>query len=101
MKIEDIKPGKKYYHRITINGDDRMTGKKRKQLNTMFVVEVDLPGKRVCASANGLPATWYKQIQFCRWKAEDPNGPKKCTWPRSFEMKKITAPTHQLKEKLN
>jgi len=85
MKIEDIKRGKKYYHRITTNVDDKLTGKRVKQWNELFVVEVDIPGNRVCASHNGFPAEWFRQSKFTRWKESKTDEITKCNCPRSFD----------------
>ncbi len=76
MKISDIKKGRKYYNLVTLSTTNRPSGKKKRQVLTMLIVEVDLPGKRVCASMNGFPAKWYTQQQVNRWTEASP---EECT----------------------
>ena len=73
MRIEDMAVGKKYYEVVSLNVTDRPSGKKKKQLLTYRVVELDVPNKRVCASKNLGPAQWYKYREFGRWKKDKPD----------------------------
>jgi hypothetical protein len=72
MTIDTITKGKTYYYTTTANDKDKSTGRKRRNFTKVFVVEVDVPGHRVCASMNGTPAQWFGPTKYSRWKKENP-----------------------------
>lgn len=72
MKLEEIQVGKKYFHLVTLSVIDPFTGKKKRQMNEFFVIEIDLPKKRVCASVNLSPAKWFDAKKISKWKDKRP-----------------------------
>lgn len=71
MKIEDIKPGKKYYAIIATNAVDKQKAMKRRTVQTYYVLEKD--SSRVCASLNKGPAQWYGKSKYARWVVDKIN----------------------------
>ncbi len=72
MKLKDIKPGKKYFRILATNAKDKITCKKIRQISTMYVVEVDINGKKVCASINRMPAEWFGPEKYSNWSETKP-----------------------------
>lgn len=72
MKIEDVKPGKKYFLVRATSLFDNRTAKKKRETIVYLVVEVDKPGQKVCASIGGTPAQWFDKKKVARWKDSKP-----------------------------
>lgn len=74
MKISDILVGKKYWKTKTIKNG--RTSVKEITGIAVYVLQVDLPNKKVLASLNGTPAEWFGGTVFARWTTEDPTSKK-------------------------
>lgn len=72
MTFCEIKPGKKYYHSKAGNCRSKETGLRKKNIHTVYVLNVDLTNKKILASLNGLPAEWFEYRKYVRWTDAPP-----------------------------
>jgi len=75
MKFEEITPGKKYFVEVALDTrQGRRDGMRKREMHTVYVLEVNEANKTACASINKAPAAWYNRQRYMRWQADPPEG---------------------------
>jgi hypothetical protein len=70
--IHQIKKGKKFYRSLAGNVRDNYAGSRKRILQILYVVDIDIENSRVLASVNGAPPQWFGQQSFGRWTEDNP-----------------------------
>jgi hypothetical protein len=71
--LSEIKKGKKFYRTIAGNSKNKFSLEREKITDSIYVIDIDIPGSRVLASLNGSPAKWFNKQYFSRWTEINPN----------------------------
>lgn len=71
-KLEEIKPGRKFYQVKCKDTRDKKTNRRHTVVLTIYVIGINIETRMVLASINKQPAKWFSLMNVRYWQKENP-----------------------------